>query len=207
MKVMTSTWILLLVFSMSTAAAAAEPNPRALVLDFTVGQGLDSELGETLQNMFVSHLTKLNRFELVQRFDIAALIGVEAEKQMLGCDENACLAELGGALGAKRIIAGTVALLGGKQVLTVKIVDSEEVKLLKQLARQLPADMGEYSEALRVLSYELFDLEAPPLIEPWHERTWVRIVAGGVLAGIAAGSYVAAQPSEVPQGNLGRVEF
>ena len=72
---------------------------------------------------------------------------------MLGCDENACLAELGGALGAKRIIAGTVALLGGKQVLTVKIVDSEEVKLLKQLARQLPADMGEYSEALRVLSY------------------------------------------------------
>jgi hypothetical protein len=42
--------------------------------------------------------------------DIRALLGLERQKQLLGCDEGAsCLAELSGALGAGAIIAGQLA--------------------------------------------------------------------------------------------------
>jgi hypothetical protein len=57
--------------------------------------------------------------------DIRALLGLERQKQLLGCDEGAsCLAELSGALGAGAIIAGQLAKNGERLRLSVKLLNA-----------------------------------------------------------------------------------
>lgn len=56
--------------------------------------------------------------------DIRALIGVERQKQLLGCDDDtsSCLAELGDALGADGVVTGNLGKFGDSFQLNVKIV-------------------------------------------------------------------------------------
>ena len=57
--------------------------------------------------------------------DVAALLGVEKKRQMLaGCTDSGCLAELGGALGADRVVHGSVGRVGSSLVVTISSLDA-----------------------------------------------------------------------------------
>src|SRR6185295_5852068 len=75
--------------------------------------------------LFVEHLNKqleLRGVSVTGKNDIAALLGLERQKQLLGCsDEQAsCLAELAGALGVDGLLTGSLGKVGNGYVVEVK---------------------------------------------------------------------------------------
>src|SRR5688500_10649970 len=107
-------------------AGPAEPTPvakaRLLVIDFGATLGADSDLARLVQDIFVARLHKIGQHDVVTTSDVVQMLNIEQQRQLAGCDQGACFADLGGALGARWVAAGTVSLLGGRAVLTLKLV-------------------------------------------------------------------------------------
>lgn len=61
--------------------------------------------------------------------DVRKAIQVEADKQSMGCDDEAsCLAEIAGAMGARAIIYGSVGELGELKLVTLNLYDTADGK-------------------------------------------------------------------------------
>src|SRR4051812_21332764 len=58
---------------------------------------------------------------------IAAVIGLDRQKQLMGCNEGtACVAELAGAMGADGLIVGDVGKLGDTYAINVKVLSAKD---------------------------------------------------------------------------------
>ena len=59
------------------------------------------------------------------------MIGMAVEKQKLGCQEVSCLAEIGGALGAERMVTGTLGRLGETYLFAVQLIDVAHARVVR----------------------------------------------------------------------------
>jgi hypothetical protein len=81
---------------------------------------------------------------------IAEVLGLERQKQLLGCGESSCAIELANALGADAIVSGEVAALGESVQCNVKVVSSKNGETLESLqlrARTEEAMLDELEQA------------------------------------------------------------
>ena len=64
--------------------------------------------------MITSEVQRRGFFQVISQQDIATMLGLERQKQLMGCadDSTSCLAELSGALGARFVMSGTLTRLG-----------------------------------------------------------------------------------------------
>lgn len=70
--------------------------------------------------------------------DVAALLGAERRRQLVaGCSDAGCLAELGGALGADRVIHGTVGRVGGSLLVTLSSLDARRARGVASVSERL----------------------------------------------------------------------
>ena len=94
--------------------------------------------------------------------DVAALLGVEKKKQMLtGCSDSGCLAELGGALGADRVVHGSVGRVGSSLVITISTLDAPRARTVASVSERLKGSGDEaFLDALQALVDQL--LSEPP---------------------------------------------
>ena len=176
-----------------------------LVLDLALAEGLKQELGTQLQNLLVTHLQSSGRFRVTTAADVRAMLGVEEQRQLTGCSDAACMAEIGGALNAGWMVSGNVGRLGQQRMLTLKLLDVGESRIDNQLTRELPRDNA-LPEAMRRASYALLGLEAP-VVRPWYSRWWVWTALGAVIAGGATTAVIVAQTESLPESTLGEVTF
>ncbi len=85
------------------------------------------ETARSLSNTLASRMSDTGLVRVTTPADIAAALGVERQRQLLGCNESTCLAELAGALGARGIVTGELARIGEVFQLTVRVLDSGTV--------------------------------------------------------------------------------
>lgn len=108
--------------------ADAAPRPtRVLVLD--VAGDLEDGPKATLTNLMVARLSRFAALEVIAQKNVEKLLGLEAKKQMAGCegDDTSCLAELAGAFNAEIVAAAQAGKLGGTTVFTLQFLDSKGV--------------------------------------------------------------------------------
>ncbi len=104
---------------------AADPAPLPelkLAAPGLTTTGLSSEFAAPLTD----HLAKsFIGVRVVTPTDIAALVGLERQKQLMGCSDDAaaCMAELGDALGVQGLLVGEVIQLGQSIQINLRIVD------------------------------------------------------------------------------------
>src|SRR5262245_50760697 len=104
-------------FLLLSSNVEAADKQRLAVLDLEA-KGVDPASASNMTDLVSVALRKLEVFEVITRADIQQMLSFEANKQMVGCSANsACLAELGGALGVARLVAGSVGKLGDGYVL------------------------------------------------------------------------------------------
>jgi hypothetical protein len=97
--------------------------------------------------------------------DVAALLGVEKRKQMTaGCSDAGCLAELGGALGADRVIHGTVGRVGGSLLVNLASLDARRARGVASVSERLKG--GEDEAFLDALPAMVDRLLAEPAAPP-----------------------------------------
>ena len=118
-------------------SSPAVEKPGIAVMSVKSVHGVSSGMGDLVNEMILVRLKNGDRFSsVVGGSDMAAMIDLEAQKQALGCAEDSCLAELGGALGVPYMLNASIGKMGTLMVLTVKIIAVEEAKVeVRQILR------------------------------------------------------------------------
>lgn len=121
-----------------SSANAAGPVPKRVkvaVLDIkTVGtfepktvQGLSALIASTVEQHDV---------QVLSGADIATLVGFEKQKQLLGCTESSCLAEIGGALGAEYLLTTEIAQVGDIWLISMSLLDVVRSRGVRRTSKQ-----------------------------------------------------------------------
>lgn len=115
-------------------AQAEEPEekPGLAALDIKASHGVPPELAQLMGEILLSELKASGKFgSVLGSSDMQAMLDMEQQKTALGCEEDSCLAQLGGALGVPYLLTASLGKLGESFVITVKIieVDAAEVKV------------------------------------------------------------------------------
>ncbi|MBL8912614.1 MAG: hypothetical protein JNM17_18115 [Archangium sp.] len=90
--------------------------------------------------------------------DVAALLGVERQKQLVGCSESSCAIELANALGVGSILLGSIARLDGILIADVRVLESGSGKRLASHSVRANSDsafLEKLDELARVLASQL----------------------------------------------------
>jgi hypothetical protein len=120
------------------SSAEGTSKSSVAMLGVTGGAGFDPKLLGTVEELLLSALAGTGRFTVTGQSDIARLIGFERQKQMLGCGDNACIAELAGSLGVSYIAAADLGKLGTRSVLTVKLINVATAAVVARITRAVP---------------------------------------------------------------------
>ena len=113
-------------------AKPADPRPGVAALDLEVIEGVSAGVGKLLNQVMMQRLTNSERFSSILGMgDIREMIDLESQKQALGCEQESCLAEL-----------------GGVYLLALKINDVENAKVSVRTSREL-RDEAELMSAMK----------------------------------------------------------
>lgn len=97
---------------------------RMAVLPLVARTGISEEEALLFTDSLASALRGVPNVSVVTRDDLMAVLDVEEQKQLMGCEgDSACLTELGGALGVDRVVHGSVGRIGASFVVNLALVD------------------------------------------------------------------------------------
>ena len=129
-------------------ALAASPAKLA-VLQVHGGEGVPQSTAAAITEAVVAEVRRQSGVEVITQREIASILSLEKQRSMLGCETDACMAELGGALGADRLVAGDIAKLGESFLMHLRVVDVKKVRVAAQADRRLRG--GTIDDVLDVL--------------------------------------------------------
>lgn len=125
----------LLLFTASSAlaqdaASAAPAAPAAerckIVVLALVGRSLpagDEEVPSILTETLAAEVGVVSGCDVVSQADIIAMLDYEKQKAVCTDGSDSCLAEVGAALGAERVVAGTIGKLGSDYILAARLMN------------------------------------------------------------------------------------
>lgn len=173
------------------------------VFDLEAGEGVDRRRADALGELVVAGIAEAApECHVVAKAELRAMVNAETERQAMGCDGDTCLAELGEALGVNRAVMGSVSVVDGATVLSLRLVDFEHARIE---GRASDATRGDTVAFSRWLARKLMaprdagprPAEPPPTDAPasvWRTLAWSGVgVGGGLLAvsGALGGATVA----------------
>lgn len=171
---------------------------------------------QKLAAFYADHLAQqlaLSGFPVVSESEIAALVGFERQKELLGCGDTStsCLAELGNALGVDGLLMGSIAKLENLYQLNVKVVSTGDAKVLALYSSSAEGEralLGKVEEAAKRIAEQLrakglrstakaaVGTAPPPAVEKPVEKDDGRpsqaiwYATGGGLAAVGGGAVV-----------------
>ncbi len=115
-------------FTLGWSENVRAEKPKMLVMDLKATL-VEEEIVTIITDLVSTELTTYTAFEIITGADMRQMAELEAEKQSVGCaDNNSCLAELAGAMGARLVVFGSVGKLGKNIIVTLNLFDSEKAK-------------------------------------------------------------------------------
>ena len=179
----------LLLLALSLPLLAFAERPKLVVLELTAGGGADPKLARSVTQALTDAVGKTGVFEVVSAAEVEALLGVERQRQLMGCAEgSSCTTELVGALGARFVMAGTLGKLGEAWQLTLTTLDSQKSQPLGRSTR-LAADLPTLEAQLPWAVADATATPAPP--SPSRVLPFTLLAAGG--AAVVAGGLIGLQ--------------
>jgi len=158
-----------------TSLLPPKTKPRLLVIDIAdkgAGADITNAVNQALQQQAVlSHPG-----ETVTATQIKLLLDAQATQQLVGCDAEACMTQVGALVEADLILGGNVTRVGDDVVITVLTVDPKDGRRVKQEQRKTPVNKDLYYYAAKQLSSLVLTGKAADPRVP----VVVQVMAGGV---------------------------
>lgn len=185
-----------------------KPSVVVLNADVTVpNEKLDAN---AFSDLLVSALDGTGLFRVTSAKDLATILGLERQKQLMGCsDDSNCMAELANALGADLVLAASVGRLADTYLVTVRLIDGKRSRVVARGTVQ-SKDPNQLLNAMWTATQQTLDAYGatlpPPAAEAWAQRPKqtppAALVAApngpvssfGVSAGMVAGYQVLSNP-------------
>jgi hypothetical protein len=114
-----------------------------------------------LQGFVNEHLAQeltLEGLAVTTAAQVGATLGLERQKQLLGCADSSCLTEIASALGVDVLLTGSLAKLGEKFQLDAKLISALDASTLAVFSKQVDAEsllLPAMTEAARSLAAQL----------------------------------------------------
>ena len=108
--------------------------PRLAFLELAAGPEVTKEVAQAAGEVLVVALSDTGKFDVITKADVKAILGYEAQAQLLGCSEASCMVDLGGALGAAFLVSGSLGRLGGQLQLTLALIDTNRTTVGKRVS-------------------------------------------------------------------------
>lgn len=171
-------------------------------------EGIPQRTADLVTDSLVAEVRKLQRISTIGMSEIQDMLSHAEAQRMLGCEADACLIEIGGALGVDLILTGSLGQLGESNLLNLRLIDVSSMEVAGRVNRRLKGGDGEeFLEAVGPAVQELFPehalrpgfrrgaapemarrLNPPPLSPVWFWVTSgaaVTLAAGGIGFGLA----------------------
>ncbi|MGC4119562.1 MAG: hypothetical protein QM765_34325 [Myxococcales bacterium] len=146
-------------------AKARASKKKIAVLTLKAGPELDPKTAELLTDMLSDAIQRRPGMQVTSSKDIESSLGFERQKQLLGCSDATCLAEVGGALGVDKLVTGTLGKLGNSAVLSVQLLDAKKSVVDRRFsARAKSASSEAFLDILGPVVEGLFG-DSPPSTE------------------------------------------
>jgi TolB-like protein len=181
-----SRFLKLFALCLTLVAVRASAGERIVVLRLaSAGEGATA-LADALTEQVLTELQHAG-VSAVGQSDVAAILGLERQKELLGCADKAtsCLAELTGALGAAYLLTGALSRAGESWRLDLKLLRASNGEVLRREGLS-SVSSGLYDGVSTLVKRLLEALPSPsgassgpgPRLAPW-------LIGGvGVLAGV-----------------------
>lgn len=150
--------------------------------------GVDVRVAEAWVERFADVMARGGVKVTTQR-DVQQLLGLERQKQLLGCaeDSSSCLAELAGALGVDAVLSGSVAKSGSGFLVTLKVLRVSDASVWASASDRLrdeDALQDFLDETARRFAATLSGATSPrPALIRWLPAI------GGLVAGAAGATF------------------
>jgi len=143
-------------------ALALSAGPKLAVLPISHGEGVADTTTTALTESLAAEVRRVSGAEVITRREIETVLSLEMQKQMLGCQTDSCMAELGGALGVDAMVTGDVARLGESWLVHFKVVKASKAVVTAQSDRRIKGGtIDDVLDVLPAMVRELFPGASP----------------------------------------------
>ncbi len=120
-------------------AALASPGSRKVAaMDVQARAGVTPGLAQVVTDAVVADLRKgAPGLTIIASEDVRNVLGFQRQKEQLGCEDAACLAEIGGALGVDELVVGSLARLGTSYILDLRLIDARRARVIAETDERL----------------------------------------------------------------------
>lgn len=119
------------------SVARAGRTVKLVVLPLAPLGGVSDGTARLLGDALAGELRRRPGVSVLTQSDVAALLGLEKTRQMLGCSEAGCMAEIGGALGADRVVHGSLGRVGESLVVNLSALDPKKGQAAASVSQRL----------------------------------------------------------------------
>lgn len=206
---MTTMRTLLLIITLSVgvnAAATPAKITRVALPEVVVNGPVPSRVLAAFNQALPSELRKLEGISVVTATEIRELLGLERQKQLLGCDEDtSCMAEVAGALDADEMVGFEIALVNEKYTVSWRRMDVRKARTVQGETRRFEQKDGE--ELLAMVGESVKAMYSDRALKPGRVRgvapevarklnppplpKWIAYTGGAaaILAGLGGGGF------------------
>lgn len=128
---------------------------RVMLPDLTVAPRF-SGARDVLGQIVAEEAGRVKGYELLSAADVRAVIDQEAAKQLVGCDDTGCLAELAEALDAELIVSGAIARgSDGAALVSLSLVNARALVVVNRVNFTWRGDEGRLPDVVRTSAQRL----------------------------------------------------
>ncbi len=140
------------------ARAADTASERLLVLQLAA-TGIATEVSKNLSEVFAAAIREaMPKAEVLGQSEIDNMLAMERQRDLVGCADNiSCLAEVGGALGADYLAAGSIGKVGATYTLNLKLLNTRAAKTVRHVSKDVSGSEDLLIEATRQWGAHLVD--------------------------------------------------
>ncbi len=166
---------------LALALTAAPSQTKVALLPLAPGEGVNEATAEAVTQAVAAELRRFPALQLLTKGELAAVLSVERQKALVGCQSEQCLTELGGALNVAELVTGSVAKLGQSWIIHLQRVDARTaVTTASADSRKKGGTIDDVLDALPDLAHQLYAaLPAPPTTKEPSNKA---VVATGTSA-------------------------
>ncbi len=157
---------ILLVCAVAAPLEAQEgaAKPRLIVLDLKAN-GVGEDIAKSLTDLVSMELERLDKYDIVTRDTLAAILTLEEQKQLLGVEEgDDQIAKVGQALNAPYLLKGSLGRVGATYLIHLEIINTETLRVERRSNQNLVGKSDELIGSLRsaVIAIALEDKGVQP---------------------------------------------
>ncbi|MBL8954818.1 MAG: hypothetical protein JNK82_28835 [Myxococcaceae bacterium] len=111
--------------------------------------GVSAEQAQNLTAVIAAELGRYDHVRVISSREIVMLLGVERQKELLGCADESCITQLAGGMGAEKILSGQLGTVEQSLVFTLQLTDVRSARVDGRVVKVVPAGKNLLVDAVR----------------------------------------------------------